>query len=126
MRGVELYRILPGQVGKPVPIFRTDFEKDSPRVSPDGKWIAYSALESGRWEVYVASFPEFTNRRQVSRDGAVQPVWRRDQKELYFLTLDGKLMAATVHPGIEAGTPRHADSNPRSREPHKRPIRGSQ
>ncbi len=57
--------------------------------------------------MYIASFPKkLANQHQVSRDGGVQPLWRRDQKELYFLTLDGKMMAATVHPGIEAGTPR--------------------
>ena len=67
-----------------------------PRISPDERWVAYSSFESGRWEVYVATFPAFTEKRQVSGSGGSQPFWRNDGKELFYLTLDGKLMAAEV------------------------------
>jgi len=63
----------------------TPFEKDAPHVSPDGRWIAYNSNESGRWEVFVAAFPGFTDKRQVSNGGGVQPVWRKDGKELGLL-----------------------------------------
>ena len=53
-------------------------------VSPDGKRVAYGSAESGRWEVYVASFPDFNDRRQISGGGGgFQPVWRKDGKELF-------------------------------------------
>jgi hypothetical protein len=54
--------------------------------------VAYQATESGRWEIYVASFPSFKERRQISSSGGYAPHWRRDGKELFYLGLDGKLM----------------------------------
>ena len=59
-------------------------------------------------EVYIASFPEFTEKRQVSNAGGNQPMWRKDGKELFFLGPDGKLMAVDVKagPGLETGIPR--------------------
>ena len=65
-------------------LFESDFYKDTPRVSRDEHWVGYSSLESGRWEVYVATFPEFLQRQQVSSSGGFQPLWRNDGKELFF------------------------------------------
>lgn len=65
-------------------------------------------LESGRFEIYVASFPSLTLKRQVSSGGGCQPFWRADGKELFFLSLDRKMMAAEVKAAgavIEAGIP---------------------
>jgi len=92
---------------KPVVLFQSEFYKDEPHVSPDQRWIAYNSTESGRWEVYVATFPGFTGKRQVSKDGGAQALWRRDGKELFYLSLDGKLMAVDVRAGatIETGVP---------------------
>jgi hypothetical protein len=55
----------------------------------------------------VASYPAFGGRRQVSGAGGCQPLWRRDGKELFFLTLDSKLAAVEVKGGatLEAGVP---------------------
>jgi len=69
---------------------------DQPQFSPDGRWIAYNANESGRHEVYVTAFPATSERWQVSNDGGVQPVWRQDGRELYYLGLDGVLRAVAV------------------------------
>jgi Tol biopolymer transport system component len=74
----------------------TPYVEDQSQVSPDGRWIAFNSDESGRWEVYVARFPDVTDRRQVSSAGGVQPRWRRDSRELYYLSLDGAVMAAAV------------------------------
>jgi Tol biopolymer transport system component len=75
--------------------------------SPDGKWVAYSSNESGKWEVYVTSFPEAKGRWQISSGGGEQPRWRGDGRELYFLSLDGKMMAtpATTGSNFSAGSP---------------------
>lgn len=77
------------------------------KFSPDGKWVAYSSNESGRWEVYVTSFPDARGKWQVSTNGGEQPRWRGDGKEIYFLSLDAKLMAASVDTKteFESGTP---------------------
>jgi dipeptidyl aminopeptidase/acylaminoacyl peptidase len=77
----------------------TPYVEDQSQVSPDGRWIAFNSDESGRWEVYVARFPDVTDRRQVSSAGGVQPRWRRDSGELYYLSLDGVVMAAAVEAG---------------------------
>jgi Tol biopolymer transport system component len=79
---------------KPVVLFESDFYKDHPRVSRDEHWVAYTSAESGRTEVFVATFPEFLQRQQVSSSGGFQPLWRNDGRELFFLSLGGKLMAA--------------------------------
>jgi eukaryotic-like serine/threonine-protein kinase len=74
----------------------TPFVEDQSQVSPDGRWIAFNSDESGRWETYVARFPEFTDKRQVSSAGGMQPRWRRDGKELFYLSLDGVIMSAEI------------------------------
>jgi eukaryotic-like serine/threonine-protein kinase len=64
---------------------------DQSHVSPDGRWIAFNSNESGRWEVYLASFPVFLGKRQISIDGGVQPMWRRDGRELFYLDSGGQM-----------------------------------
>jgi eukaryotic-like serine/threonine-protein kinase len=68
----------------------------SARFSPDGKWLAYSSTESGKAEVYVTPFPGPGGKWQVSTDGGSFPVWRHDGKELFYMSLDDKIMAAEV------------------------------
>jgi hypothetical protein len=72
---------------------------DQATMSPDGRWVAYNSSESGRDEVYVVPFPPTGDRWQVSVHGGAQPLWRRDSGELYFLSLDGMMMAATIRRG---------------------------
>jgi Tol biopolymer transport system component len=77
------------------------------QFSPDGKWVAYASNESGKWEIYVTSFSDAHGRWQISSGGGEQPRWRGDGKELFFLSSDGKMMAAPVTTGnhFDAGTP---------------------
>lgn len=106
-QGRSFYRLSLQKDAKPEVLLKTDYAKDAPRVSPDGRWISYNTDESGRWEVYIASFPSFEKRRQVSSNGGVQGAWRKDGKELFYLTLDGALMSVAVKTGaqIETGIP---------------------
>jgi Tol biopolymer transport system component/predicted Ser/Thr protein kinase len=97
--GKDIVRIPPSG-GKPERIFQTDFESDEPHVSPDGRWITYASNESGQWEIYVAAFPSFGSRRQMSNAGGMGPVWRADGKELFYLSPVGKLMSV----GFKGGT----------------------
>jgi eukaryotic-like serine/threonine-protein kinase len=75
--------------------------------SPDGKWVAYASTESGKWEIYVTSFPDARGKWQVSTAGGTQPRWRGDSKELYYLASDAKLMAVPIAGGanFDAGSP---------------------
>jgi Tol biopolymer transport system component len=67
-------------------------------VSPDGRWIAYTSDESGRYEIYVQAFPDPSTAQKttVSTGGGIQPQWRGDGRELYYLRSDGTLMAVAV------------------------------
>jgi Tol biopolymer transport system component len=56
----------------------------APRLSPDGKWMAYHSDESGNFEVYVRPFPGPGGRYIVSADGGVEPVWAPDGRRLYY------------------------------------------
>jgi len=87
---------------KPVPLLVDAFDKFSAEFSPDGHWITYSSSETGRREVYVIAAPPGTAAKwTVSTQGGTQPRWRTDGKELYFVSLDGQMMAAPV---IATGT----------------------
>jgi eukaryotic-like serine/threonine-protein kinase len=66
------------------------------RFSPDTRWVAYASDESGRFEVYVRSFPAASGQTQISIAGGTQPEWRRDGKELFYISADGKLTAVPV------------------------------
>ncbi len=93
---------------KPMALVKSQYAKDGLSVSSDERWATYSSFESGRWEVYLAAFPTFTEKRQISNNGGCQPVWRKDGKELFYLALDGKLMVAEIKSGttLTAGVPR--------------------
>ena len=71
-----------------------------PSVSPDGRWLAYSSDETGRYEVYVRPFaqPE-TAKRQVSADEGFTPRWSSNGRELYFIDGSGDVIAVPVLPG---------------------------
>ena len=70
------------------------------QFSPDSRWIAYHSNESGHYEVYVTPISA-GERWQISSGGGVQPVWRQDGRELYYLGLDGTLNAVEVRPGAQ-------------------------
>ena len=76
-------------------LVQTRFEEVSPKISPDGHWIAYMSDETGRNEVYVVDFPGATVKRQASRSGGRDPIWSRKGNELYFASGD-EVMAAPV------------------------------
>jgi len=77
------------------------------QFSPDGRWVAYATNETGTWEVFVSPFPNANSKWKVSRSGGEQPKWRRDGKELFYFSGEGKMMSVSVKTGsnFEAGTP---------------------
>jgi len=77
------------------------------QFSPDGKYVAYASNETGGWEVYVTPFPVAGSKWQVSHGGGEEPRWKRDGKELFYLSPDGALMSVKVNLGtsFEATTP---------------------
>ncbi len=89
------------------PFLVSPFLKDEPQFSPDGRWVAYNSNETGRWETYVTSFPDAQQKFPVSTSGGIQPQWRADGHELFYLGLDGTMMSAVVDTsrGFVAGVP---------------------
>jgi len=83
--------------GDPTPrtFIATADEESNGDFSPDGRWVAYTSDESGRREIYAASFPDPSRRLRVSTEGGSQPRWSRDGKELYYVR-SGQLMAVGV------------------------------
>jgi Tol biopolymer transport system component len=100
--------ILPtqGNNRQAVPFLQTQYSESQGRLSPDGRWVAYTSNESGRSEVYVRPFtppgatPSLAGGKwQVSREGGNSPVWREDGRELIFRSaLPGAVMAVEVTP----------------------------
>jgi serine/threonine-protein kinase len=91
---------------KPQALLQTKADELAARVSPDGKWLAYQSDESGDDEIYVTQFPQPGRSWRISTSGGVNPFWRGDDKELYFVS-GNKLMAVGVNGGTEfqSGTP---------------------
>lgn len=87
----------------------------SPRLSPDGRYLAYESRESGRVEVFVGSFPDGTQlRRKISVRGGRSPRWSSDGKELFYLR-GSTLMAVSVQAsgnGIVSGSPQELFTSP--------------
>ena len=92
---------------------QTDFDERQGEFSPDGNWIAYQSNQSGRLEIYVRRFVPSpvaagTGQWQISTGGGMYPMWRLDGKELFYIGLDGQMMAASVKAtstSIEAAPP---------------------
>jgi Tol biopolymer transport system component len=89
------------------PLFQGNWIVRNAQFSPDGKLIAYTSNEAGNWEIYVSPFPAANSKWQVSRGSGEEPRWRRDGKELFYLSAEGKMMAVSVKtsPSFESGTP---------------------
>jgi eukaryotic-like serine/threonine-protein kinase len=94
---------------KPAPFLQSTFNEDHPRFSPDGHFVAYDSDESGKFEVYVQTYPASGGKWLISTNGGAQPRWRRDGKEIFYIAPDRKLMSVDVKPGattFEAGVPK--------------------
>jgi serine/threonine protein kinase len=88
-----------------VPLLSSPFREEQAAVSPDGRLIAYVSNESGRREVYLSRLPLDKDRWRISTVGGMEPAWRRDGRELFYLVADGHLMAVHVstEPAVAIG-----------------------
>jgi serine/threonine protein kinase len=79
------------------------FDEQTPQLSPDGRWLAYTSDETGNYEIYIQSFSTDgklgTDKKRVSTTGGRFPVWRRDGSELFFVAADGQMMSSPVKTG---------------------------
>jgi len=91
----DLWLLPLGANAQPAPFRRTPFSEFHAQFSPDGRWVAFAADDSGRPEVYVRSLSDPSAQWRISSSGGVRPRWRGDGKELFFFA-GSNLMAATV------------------------------
>jgi serine/threonine-protein kinase len=81
----------------PITVAAGPADEYMPALSPDGRWIAYVSLESGKEEVYVRPFPEVDRARwQVSPAGGTSPVWANSGRELFYVAPGDTMVAASV------------------------------
>jgi dipeptidyl aminopeptidase/acylaminoacyl peptidase len=104
----DLWTVPMDPAQKATPILNSRTSESSARGSPDGRWLAYHSSESGRREVYVRPLSGSGGKYQVSTQGGSDARWSRDGKEVFYLTLQGDLMAVDVtsDPSFRAGMPR--------------------
>jgi Tol biopolymer transport system component len=100
-RGWDVLALPPEPGAAPVPIVQTDADERTGRLSSDGRWLAFVSNKSGVSEIYVQPFPGPGASVRVSTRGGDQPEWRPDGSELFYIALDGKLMAAPIKPAAD-------------------------
>jgi hypothetical protein len=105
--GNDLVLLRPGGNDSAVTVVAGASGPESARVSPDGRWVAYSALELGRREVFVRPLDGSSSRWRISRNGGGTPAWSRSGRELFFYSNDSIRVAALERgPGFQAGESR--------------------
>jgi Tol biopolymer transport system component len=92
----DIWVLLRDGSGSPYPYLHTEASENWAAFSPDGRWVVFSATESGQPEVFVAPFPAPTRRWRVSADGGSQARWRRDGKEIFYVAPNRMLMSAQI------------------------------
>jgi serine/threonine protein kinase len=83
------------RAGKAELFLQTPADERNPSFSPDGRWLAYSSNESGTFQVNVRAFPDKGGKWQISNDGGTYAEWSRSGRELFFRSLDNRIMMAT-------------------------------
>jgi serine/threonine protein kinase len=81
---------------KPRPFLTRPFDKFSAVFSPDGQFVAYSSIESGRVEVYITTFPMPGEKIRVSTNGGLWPRWRHDGRELFYVEAPNTVMSVPL------------------------------
>ncbi len=103
-----------GDAPEPTTFLSTPAVERVPKLSPDGRFLAYISSDSGRPEIYVRPFPDGAGRSLASVIGGTQPRWRGDGKELYYVEGQGGLMAVSVatEPRFTLGQPQRLFESP--------------
>jgi serine/threonine-protein kinase len=95
--------------GEPIlrPLIQSGANETEPAVSPDGRWLAYTAWGSGGSDVFMQPFPQVDDGRwRISTDGGDSPLWSRDSRQLFFISR-GRAMSVPIEtvPSFRPGTP---------------------
>lgn len=96
---MDMYALSMSGERKEALLLNSPFDEQCPQISPDGKWLAYAADDTGRYEIYVQAFTDGklgTDRKIISTTGGIMPVWRKDGSEIFFVAADGQMMVSSV------------------------------
>jgi eukaryotic-like serine/threonine-protein kinase len=129
--GTDLWLLPLGREEKPAKFVTSSADEMHGNFSPNGRLVAYTSNESGRFEVYVETFPRSDRKWSVSTNGGYEPRWRPDGREIYYLSEDRKLMAVSVGDGPSFGIPKtlfqtHARGGVTANRTHYVPSRDGQ
>ena len=108
---IWILNIIETGTGKAVRMTANESSERNARFSPDGKWVVFSSAESSRDEIQIVPFdpsrPISSGKIAVSQEGGSEPAWRKDGKEIFYLSPDGKMMAVPVktQPSFQVGKP---------------------
>jgi serine/threonine protein kinase len=100
--GRDLWTLAPN--GKVSPFLVTPYNEAYCRFSPNGRFLAYSSTESGRWEIYVQPFPGSGEKIAISTNGGIYPVWSRNGRELFFRQGDTMMVVDVNTEGVFTAT----------------------
>jgi len=101
------------QKEKRTPFLETPFAEGGPALSPDGRWMAYVAGESGRNEVYVRPFPGAGEKVTISTDGGNEPVWSPTGREIFYRSGDAMMsVSVSTGPTLNPGKPQRLFEKP--------------
>ena len=80
---------------------RQDASVDSADIgSPDGRWLAYEANDSGQLEIHVRPYPDVNSGHwRVSTGGGTRPLWSRTGRELFYVSPTDAILRIGVEPG---------------------------
>jgi Tol biopolymer transport system component len=109
---MDMYAVSMSGERKESLLLNSPFDEQAPQISPNGKWLAYSADDTGNYEIYIQAFEDGKlgpDRKIISTTGGFMPVWRKDGSELFFIARDGQMMVSSVKAGgntFEFSTPK--------------------
>jgi hypothetical protein len=103
-----IYDLWAAPIDHPDQSRQTEFDEMQGQISPSGRWLAYTSNQSSRFEVFVQPLPADGRKWQVSTEGGSDPKWRADEKEMFYIDSDGRMMSLGLHGGtaFEPGVPR--------------------
>ncbi len=107
-RSLWVLPVAPGDA-KPRPYLRAAFNESNGQFSPDSRWVAFQSDESGRYEVYIDTFPRPRGKVRISTGGGVLPEWGAGGRELFYVSPDSMLMSVSLKLGagsLEPSAPR--------------------
>jgi eukaryotic-like serine/threonine-protein kinase len=105
---LDLWLLPTAGARRPIPFLATPFNEFQAQISPNGRWVAFTADETGTWEVYVRAFPTAGGKHTISTHRGFQPRWRADGRELFYVAPDRMLMAVPIRENtgaLEVGIP---------------------